>query len=147
MNSSLWRHSGRDSAVPPCCQSQSSFGDGARLHCWMQNRRSLPPLSRLSTQFSIRQSLRSCFVCRAHGLTGLNWHRFRHVRATLFDPVGTPLGNVQALVGCASSESTRDTYIGSVPADARRAVEGGRKANWTQMDPSSGLAGVDWYCS
>jgi integrase len=63
-------------------------------------------------------------ACKALGLTGVNWHWFRHANATLLDSVGTPLGTVQALLGHSSSEITRDTYIGSVPADARKAVEG-----------------------
>lgn len=36
---------------------------------------------------------------------------------------GTPPGTVHELPGHASAEITRDTYIHSVPADARRAVE------------------------
>jgi integrase len=61
---------------------------------------------------------------QALGLTGANWHWLRHANATLLDSVGAPLGTVQALLGHSSSEITRETYIGSVPADARKAVEG-----------------------
>ena len=61
-------------------------------------------------------------ACKALGLTGANWHWLRHAHATLLDAVGTPLGTVQALLGHSSSEITRETYIHSVPADARRAV-------------------------
>jgi integrase len=61
-------------------------------------------------------------VCKALGISGTNWHWLRHANATLLDAVGTPLGTVQALLGHSSSEITRETYIHSVPADARRAV-------------------------
>ena len=57
-------------------------------------------------------------------MTGVNWHWFRHANATLLDSVGAPLGTTQALLGHSSSEITRETYIHSVPADARQAVEG-----------------------
>ena len=62
-------------------------------------------------------------ACKALGIVGVNWHWFRHANATLLDSVGTPLGTVQALLGHSSSEITRDTYINSVPGDARKAVE------------------------
>jgi integrase len=57
------------------------------------------------------------------GLVGINWHWLRHANATLHDSVGTPLGTVQALLGHSSPEITRATYIHSVPADAKNAVE------------------------
>ena len=60
---------------------------------------------------------------KALGLAGLNWHWFRHAHATLLDSVGAPLGTVQALLGHSSSEVTREVYIGSVPENARTAVE------------------------
>jgi integrase len=41
----------------------------------------------------------------------------------LLDAVGTPLGTVQALLGHSSSEITREVYLHSIPADARKAVE------------------------
>ena len=66
-------------------------------------------------------------ACRALGLTGANWHWLRHANPTLLDSVGAPLGTVQALLGHSSSELTRETYIESVPADARKAVEGVEK--------------------
>lgn len=75
-------------------------------------------------------------ACTALGLTGANWHWLRHANATLLDAVGTPLGTVQALLGHSSSELTRETYIHSVPADARRAVENVEKLlgpKWTQV--------------
>lgn len=62
-------------------------------------------------------------VCKELGLIGVNWHWLRHANATFLDSVGTPLGTVQALLGHSSSEITRETYIESVPADARKAVE------------------------
>lgn len=61
-------------------------------------------------------------VCKALGLTGVNWHWFRHAHATLLDSVGAPIGTTQALLGHSSSEITREAYIHSVPADARRVV-------------------------
>jgi integrase len=66
-------------------------------------------------------------ACKALGLTGANWHWLRHAHATLLDSVGTPLGTIQQLLGHSSSEITRETYIHSVPADARQAVEGVEK--------------------
>jgi integrase len=51
-------------------------------------------------------------------------HWLRHANATLLDSVGAPLGTVQAPLRHSSSEITRETYISSVPADARKAVEG-----------------------
>jgi integrase len=62
-------------------------------------------------------------AAKALKLTGVNWHWFRHAHATLLDSTGTPLGTVSALLGHSSSEITRGTYIHSVPADARQAVE------------------------
>ena len=75
-------------------------------------------------------------VCIALGLTGVNWHWLRHAHATLLDSVGAPLGTVQALLGHASSEVTREIYIGSVPEDARTAVQNVEKLigpKWTQV--------------
>jgi integrase len=62
-------------------------------------------------------------VAKKLKLTGINWHWFRHAHATLLDSAGAPLGTTQALLGHSSSDITRGTYIHSVPADARRAVE------------------------
>ena len=82
-------------------------------------------------------------VCKALGLNGANWHWLRHAHATLLDSVGAPLGTVQALLGHASPEITREIYIGSVPENARKAVEGverllatrgsGIGPKWTQV--------------
>ena len=63
-------------------------------------------------------------VSKSLGLVGANWHWLRHAHATLLDSVGAPLGTVQALLGHASPEITREIYIGSVPENAREAVEG-----------------------
>jgi integrase len=62
-------------------------------------------------------------VAKALKLTGVNWHWFRHAHATFLDSTGAPVGTTQALLGHSSSEITRGTYIHSVPADARQAVE------------------------
>jgi integrase len=62
-------------------------------------------------------------TCRALGLTGVNWHWLRHAYATLLDSSGTPLSTTQALLGHSSAEITRGTYLHSVPADGRAAVE------------------------
>jgi integrase len=62
-------------------------------------------------------------AAKALGLTGVNWHWFRHAHATLLDSTGAPIGTTQALLGHSSSETTRENYIHSVPADARKAVE------------------------
>ena len=51
------------------------------------------------------------------------WHSLRHSNATLLDAVGTPLGTVQSLLGHSSPEITRGTYIHSVPAGAKEAVQ------------------------
>jgi integrase len=62
-------------------------------------------------------------AAKALKLTGVNWHWFRHAHATLLDSTGAPIGTTQALLGHSSSDITRETYIHSVPADARQAVE------------------------
>jgi len=62
-------------------------------------------------------------TCKNLGLVGVGWHWLRHANATLLDAVGTPLGTVQALLGHSSSEITREVYLHSIPADARKAVE------------------------
>ena len=59
---------------------------------------------------------------------------------TLLDSVEAPLGTVQALLGHSSSELTRETYIESVPADARKAVEGVEKLLGTR----GSLIGPKW---
>ena len=66
-------------------------------------------------------------ACKALGLTEGDWHWLRHAHATLLDSVGAPLGTVQALLGHASPEVTREIYIGSVPENARTAVEDAEK--------------------
>ncbi len=80
-----------------------------------------------------QQLFRSC--------KGINWHWLRHVNATLHDSLGTPSGTVDALLGHSpGSDVTRETYVHSVPADARVAVEKVEKAlldangpKWTQV--------------
>jgi integrase len=47
------------------------------------------------------------------------WHSLRHCHATLLDAVGAPLGTVQALLGHASSEVTRQIYLHAIPAEQR----------------------------
>jgi hypothetical protein len=47
----------------------------------------------------------------------------RHCHATLLDAVGAPLGTVQALLGHASPEVTRQIYLHAIPEEQRRAVE------------------------
>jgi integrase len=75
-------------------------------------------------------------MAEALGIVGANWHWLRHANATLLDAVGTPLGTVQALLGHSSAEVTREVYLHSLPADAKRAVAGVEKLigpNWTQV--------------
>lgn len=62
-------------------------------------------------------------ICKSLGIVDINWHALRHATATLLDSVGTPLGTVQAILGHSSSEMTRGTYLHSLPAGAREAVE------------------------
>jgi hypothetical protein len=61
----------------------------------------------------------------------------RHCHATLLDAVGAPLGTIQALLGHASSEVTRQINLHAIPAEQRRAVEGVEKLligpKWTQI--------------
>jgi integrase len=59
------------------------------------------------------------------------WH---HSNATLHDAVGTPLGTIQALLGHASPEVTRQVYLHSVLEDQRRGRESREAVFWTQMD-------------
>lgn len=75
-------------------------------------------------------------AAEALGIVGANWHWLRHANATLLDAVGTPLGTVQALLGHSSAEVTREVYLHSLPADAKRAVADVEKLiglNWTQV--------------
>ncbi len=65
--------------------------------------------------------------CEELGLPKITWHALRHCHATLLDAVGAPLGTVQALLGHASSEITRQIYLHAIPAEQRRAVEGVEK--------------------
>ena len=76
-------------------------------------------------------------VCEELGLPRITWHSLRHCHATLLDVVGAPLGTIQALLGHASSEVTRQIYLHAIPAEQRRAVEGVEKLligpKWTQI--------------
>src|ERR1700676_35982 len=76
-------------------------------------------------------------VCEELGLPRTTWHSLRLCHATLLDAVGAPLGTIQALLGHASSEITRQIYLHAIPAEQRRAVEGVEKLligpKWTQV--------------
>ncbi|HWO27222.1 MAG TPA: tyrosine-type recombinase/integrase [Candidatus Acidoferrum sp.] len=76
-------------------------------------------------------------TCLKLGLPKITWHSLRHCHATLLDAVGAPLGTVQALLGHASSEITRQIYLHAIPAEQRRAVDGVEKLligpKWTQV--------------
>lgn len=90
--------------------------------------------SPLSRRNLLNRQLRP--ACKDLGLRGANWHWFRHAHATFLDSVGAPLGTVQALLGHASPEMTREVYIGSVPENARAAVENVERLigpKWTQI--------------
>ncbi|MGB8063100.1 MAG: site-specific integrase [Candidatus Sulfotelmatobacter sp.] len=62
-------------------------------------------------------------VCEELKIPKIGWHSLRHANATLLDAVGTPLGTVQSLLGHSSPEITRGTYIHSLPAGAKEAVQ------------------------
>jgi site-specific recombinase XerD len=97
-------------------------------------------------------------VCERLGLKGVSWHWLRHATATLLNSQGTPLSTTQELLGHSSPEITREIYLHSVPADARKAVERLEKLmeepkieepeaeseiigpNWTQVWESGELA-------
>jgi integrase len=76
-------------------------------------------------------------TCKELGLPTITWHALRHCHATLLDAVGAPLGTVQALLGHASPEVTRQIYLHAIPEDQRRAVEKVEKLligpKWTQV--------------
>jgi len=76
-------------------------------------------------------------ACAKLGLPRVDWHSLRHSNATLHDAAGTSLGTIQALLGHASPEVTRQVYVHSVPEDQRRAVERVEKLffgpKWTQI--------------
>jgi len=76
-------------------------------------------------------------TCKMQGLPGITWHALRHCHATLLDAVGAPLGTVQALLGHASPEITRQIYLHAIPEEQRKAVEGVEKLligpKWTQV--------------
>lgn len=68
----------------------------------------------------LRRHLRP--ACQKLGLNGIHWHSLRHAHATFLDAAGAPLGTVQALLGHASSETTREIYLHAIPDDQRKAV-------------------------
>ena len=76
-------------------------------------------------------------ACEELGLPRITWHSLRHCHATLLDAVGAPPGTIQALLGHASSEITRQIYLHAIPAEQRRAAEGVEKLligpKWTQI--------------
>jgi len=76
-------------------------------------------------------------TCKELGLPPITWHALRHCHATLLDAVGAPLGTVQALLGHASPEVTRQIYLHAIPEEQRRAVEKVEKLligpKWTQV--------------
>jgi integrase len=76
-------------------------------------------------------------ACASLSLPKITWHSLRHCHATLLDAVGAPLGTVQALLGHASSEVTRQIYLHAIPAEQRRAVDGVERLligpKWTQI--------------
>lgn len=81
-------------------------------------------------------------TCEKLGLPRITWHGLRHCHATLLDAVGAPLGTVQALLGHASPEITRQIYLHAIPAEQRRAVEEVEKLlvgpKWTQIEEVAG---------
>jgi len=68
----------------------------------------------------LRRQLRP--ACEELKIPRINWHSLRHSHATLLDTTGAPLGTVQALLGHATSEITREIYLHAIPEDQRRAV-------------------------
>ena len=95
--------------------------------------------TRRGTPFSRRNLLNRQLAptCEKLGMKSVTWHWLRHANATLLDAVGTPLGTVQALLGHSSAEITREIYLHSVPADARKAVQRVEELligpKWTQI--------------
>jgi integrase len=83
-------------------------------------------------------------TCKELGLPRTTWHALRHCHATLLDAVGAPLSTVQALLGHASPEVTRQIYLHAIPEEQQSSAERLKKwrsfllAYWTQMEPSFG---------
>jgi integrase len=117
---------------PVCAQIFTSLRKpGVNPSALVFSARNGSPLSRRNL---LNRQLRP--TCMALELTRANWHWLRHAHATLLDSVGAPLGTVQALLGHASPEVTREIYIGSVPEQARTAAEDVEKLfgpKWTQV--------------
>jgi len=70
----------------------------------------------------LRRHLRP--ACEELNIPRIGWHSLRHSHATLLDATGAPLGTVQALLGHATPELTREIYLHAIPEDQRRAVAG-----------------------
>lgn len=83
-------------------------------------------------------------ICEELKIPKIGWHSLRHLHATLLDAVGTPLGTVQSLLGHSSPEITRGTYIHSLPAGAKEAVQKVEDLltgpKWTQVPEFGKLA-------
>jgi integrase len=89
-------------------------------------------------------------TCKILGLTGVYWHWFRHAHATLLDSAGAPVGTTQALLGHLFSGIIRDTYIHSVPAEARRVVGDVEKlgTKWAQVPIQPEMSNsINWVCA
>ena len=118
----------------------------------------LEPLQIANPNHHRRKLVRVDVGFQAVELRGCDLEREKRGKATLLDSVGAPLGTVQALLGHSSSALTRETYIGSVPLDARKAVEGVEKLlgtrdsligpKWTQVPEFPELRStlINCYC-
>lgn len=62
-------------------------------------------------------------ACRKLGIAGVSWHSLRHANATLHDTARTPLGTLQALLGHAPGETTREVYLHAYWSECRNAAE------------------------
>ena len=87
----------------------------------------------------LRRHLRP--ACVRLRLPEVGWHSLRHSHATMLDAVGAPLGTIQAQLGHATAEITREVYVHPIPEDHRRAVEGVERLvfgpKWTQVAEST----------
>jgi integrase len=102
----------------------------------------LPEPSKSVATFLVLTGLRigELLACARLGSPTITWHSLRHCHATLLDAVGAPLGTVQALLGHASSETTRQLYLHAIPVglvkDSRTAPSGGKRREasyWAQV--------------
>ncbi|HEV2304727.1 MAG TPA: site-specific integrase [Candidatus Acidoferrales bacterium] len=128
-------------AIPLCRQAVSILsalrGNGCEPEQLVFATQSGKPLCRRNL---LQRYLRP--TCNKLGLPRITWHGLRHCHATLLDAVGAPLGTVQALLGHASPEITRQIYLHAIPAEQRRAVEEVEKLlvgpKWTQIKEIAG---------